>query len=673
MFADLSLAAALQPITLEAPLLPMAQVLDQIGAQAGVSLKPLRGAERDVVMVRFRGTPLAQVMEDLASAVDGRWLTQGEVRYLEAELPPDPDAGMTLESAQALWKTIKVGPLVSEAKLQSIIDLLRNPPPLNTPEHQRFGQELYFASASFPIERMLKEAALALGPEAIVGMTPGDERTFSAAPSALQCQLPPAAVQVLLRSKTEANEIHRRFSEAGVISQERGQPSLPSLISFYARPTELLSPMIKFKATEVGVLISLTDRRPASKNGIEFEEPFHWAQVPIYRFAELVPTAKTPALSQPPAEHVQEIEQIRRMIQAQRRENNDEHPVAEIWGGRLKGMDQAEPLAGPASAYARSLLPAEGDAILLMPDAALEPMRLDEMFGGGSVMWLPGAAPLAVQSREGLAIVRPTDLLTTRADRLPRAASAALLARLQRPRSPSIDAVAFAREELSLRQIQILQGLCWIWLEAMSDLSALVYYGEPLFKIAGDLSEIEKSAAQRGGLRMTAAELLRRWPKIGRRIMLANPMMKGSESLPLAPSQDWVQESNRGGPLSSGHVPVEASAVLDKQWPPAGQALFEIQKGSVLLMSTRGSIQTVSIAEAAGAIRMSESGQLPWTPVWSALPVGGLSLRLEYGRGLRQHLSIMERWQSWKPEFADFEALPQPLKEQIRRAQDEQD
>jgi hypothetical protein len=244
LIATLILSVLAQPartLTFSHPCASSAVVLEALGKELGVAMKPGGSVVRDFVVVRIEDAPVDEALERVAKALNATWTQQSGVHVL-TRLPAQ-ETKERQETRAARAKLIqdwldkrKVEGQVTLENSRELIEAVL--PLLKANTSQSFNQQAFeqqrALEARGPMARLLTRLLKEIGAEAIAELEEGERAQWVERPNPRQRQLPQG--QAFAQFKVE-NEIYKealmrsgaldRLGEEGMMSSSLLHPYMP--------------------------------------------------------------------------------------------------------------------------------------------------------------------------------------------------------------------------------------------------------------------------------------------------------------------------------------------------------------------------------------------------------------------------------------------------------------
>ena len=228
--ALLLLAQQPQTVTFSHPAAHSSVVLEALGRQLGVTMKPSGSVTSDYFLLRFDKTPVPEALDKVASTLNATWNERDGVTYLgrtkAQELAEERAALAERTKLVQAWldKQVVSGDVTIEGSkkvIEEALALTFDPTKMDYPKSLRLRE----LEASTPVQRLLVRILREIGAEEIARVEEGQSVTFSENPIRGQRQ---ASFERSYKQFVVENEIYKEAlaKSAAIDRQPGGQVSL---------------------------------------------------------------------------------------------------------------------------------------------------------------------------------------------------------------------------------------------------------------------------------------------------------------------------------------------------------------------------------------------------------------------------------------------------------------
>ena len=213
--ALLLLAQQPQTVTFTHPAAHSSVVLEALGEQLGVTMKPSGSVNQDYFLLRFDKTPIQEALDKIATTLNATWNEKDGVTYLgrtkAQELAEEKAALAERTKLVQAWldKQVVSGDVTIEGSKKVIEEALAitfDPTKMDYPKSLRLRE----LEASTPVRRLLVRTLREVGAEEIARVEEGQSVTFSENPIRGQRQ---ASFERYYRQFVVENEIYKEALE----------------------------------------------------------------------------------------------------------------------------------------------------------------------------------------------------------------------------------------------------------------------------------------------------------------------------------------------------------------------------------------------------------------------------------------------------------------------------
>jgi hypothetical protein len=466
-------------VTLEVTNAPVPAVVKQLEAIGGVKIHVQGAPERDWVYVNFNERPLRQVLDSLAGLCDAKWSMSGDEVVFQAPWP-GPDARVAVRERMIdKWLADRPdeGPLTmarAREQINRALELTSD----SLPNRQAERMKLHEAS---PISRAIIRLIRGIGARELSTIEPGEERTYCTERRGRARVLPASMDKIFGDMRRDRAVFKNQMVAQGLTFENmQAQGSVPLTFYFYFDdlPDEKFW-SLKVRNSETQLMVELQmfggEYVILQMSSALYVDPLH-DDAPVEKdgFSQLKDAYKLP-------------EEWREAVTPDGMRRDLQDPKIDALTGH---MHDAFRKAGETLGTDVAAIISDGAFLW----ASLPP---DKVQGLGEVLRAGMMGPSHLEVKNGVALMRPDNLIDWRLRRIPRSALATYLREYDRKGRADLDmiadlAVAVPNDRAYWHAMAFL---------GMTGTQEDAFYREPdLLRLYGGLSNSNRQRAKQDGM-----------------------------------------------------------------------------------------------------------------------------------------------------------------------------
>lgn len=194
-------------VTLDIPIRRVDQILDQVSKEHGQKLAPTAWVASQHLFVRVKDMPLSTLKQRLATAVQGRWSTQGDKEVLSSTLDQQNAADFLHRKNVDIFFAAPPPLAMTAEEVKTMADQVAEL--RKRPRDRSVWGELAKIERNNPYDRLLTTVCRSLGREFFAGLKLHEPVVFAERPTRLQRPLPPGGLAAITAFRKSLPELHR--------------------------------------------------------------------------------------------------------------------------------------------------------------------------------------------------------------------------------------------------------------------------------------------------------------------------------------------------------------------------------------------------------------------------------------------------------------------------------